>query len=288
MIGIRAVGSVTLSTVLCAAGLSGTAERAAIAADRLVERRAAAASAALDRLETSLAPAVEAGRRGAARIVTGDQRPGDAFAVAADLTLDARYAELDVARAVEALNSARRARDPEADAIESPVAPGDLATISGQLAATGEAGDAFAMLRRDADSVAERLAGALEALAADDLDAADAALAEARRAHEAVAAWEGPPDALPVWLATTAAMITAMDTMLTAQRTGDVGAARRAAREIAALEPEAATADRALRIAVSEGGNAIASTALGRLAGVLDAIGEARGRIAALPEERRP
>jgi hypothetical protein len=85
-----------------------------------------------------------------------------------------------------------------------------------------------------------------------------------------------------VWIETTGAMIEAMETIIDATQERDTERARLAAEEIGALQAEAATADRALRIAVSEGGNAVGAPALGRLATILDAIETAHARLGAV------
>ena len=289
MIGIRAALSATLTAGLCAAGLTGEQGPAAmIAAEQLVAERAARSDRALQALEEALAPAVEAARAGAARIVTGEEPPSEAFDAAADAVTSAEPAARAAAAAIDALDAARRARRPRAGAIGPVTSPGVLSSIAGQLRATGEAGDAFTATRRAAEGVVRGLERALAALAAEDLDAAEDATDEARRAHDEVAGWESPPPSLPVWLETTDAMIDAMQRIVSATRAGDADAAREAARVIGTLEEDAATADRALRIAVSEGGSALASTALGRLAGELDAVASARARVNAVLAEPTP
>jgi hypothetical protein len=289
MIGIPAALSTTLAAALCAATLTGAeGPGPRFAADRLVGDRAAAAIAALSALEVALAPAVDAARSGAARIVSGDEPPSEAFDTAAEVLTGAEPVAREAATAIEGLDAARRVREPGIDAIGAPIAIGELNSIAGQLQATGEAGDAFAAVRRDAGTVALALERALAALDDRELEAAQRASEEARRAYESVAGWESPPESLPVWLETTDAMIGAMERIVTATRDGDADAARRAAEDFAALEDEAAPADRALRIAVSEGGNALASTALRRLAGQLDAVASARARVGAIMTEGRP
>lgn len=289
MIGIRGPRSTALAAIFLAATLTGTeGPGPGLAADRLVAERAAAGMLALDALDDALAPALDAARSGAARIVSGSEPPSEAFSTAADALAAAEPAAREAAAAMEALDAARRARRPDSEAIDAPIAAGELGSIAGQMQATGAAGDAFARLRREAGTVAEALEHALASLAGEDLDAAQRAAEEAARAHDAVAAWESPPASLPVWLETTGAMIGAMERIVTATRAGDGDAARRAAEAFAALEDEASMADRALRIAVSEGGNALASTALGRLAGQLEAVASARARVAAVIAEARP
>jgi hypothetical protein len=289
MIGIRAGLSTALATALCAAVLTGTEGPGPdLAVDRLVAQRAGAAVAALDSLEAAMAPAVEAARIGAARTVSGDEPASEAFDAAADALGAAEPGAREAAVAVDRLDAARGLREPGAEAIGVPIPAGELGSIAAQLRATGEAGDAFAEVRHSAATVGLALERALAALDAGDLDAAQRATEEARGAREAVAALESAPRSLAVWLETTGAMIGAMERIVTATRAGDPDAARRAAEKFAALEDEAATADRALRIAVSEGGNALASTALRRLAGQLDAVASARARVVGIIAGPRP
>ncbi len=289
MIGIRGGLSTILAAALCAAGLAGTEGPArAIAADRLVGERASRADHALAALEEALAPAVEAARRGAGRIVSGDEPPGESFDAAAKAVTAAAPRAREAAEAVDALDAARRARRPGTPAIGPVISVGSLSSIAGQLEATGAAGDGFAATRRAADGVVPALERALGALAAGDLDAAESATRLARSAHDEVAGWDEPPESLPVWLETTDAMIDAMDGIVKATRAGDGDAAQKAADTIRGLADDAAAADRGLRIAVSEGGGALASTALGRLAAELDALASARIRVSAVLAERRP
>jgi hypothetical protein len=280
MIGIRGSISAMLAACLCAAGLTGMeGPGPMLAADRLVAERAARSDVAVQALEDALAPAVEAARRGAARIVTGDEPPSEAFDAAADAVRSAEPAARAATAAIGALDAARRARRPETAAVGRVTAPDVLTSIAGQLEATGDAADTFVARRRAADEVVAGLERALAALAAEDLDAAEDATDMARQAHRQVAAWDSPPPSLPVWLETTGAMIDAMERIVMATRAGDADAAREAGRVIGTLEEDAETADRALRIAVSEGGSALASTALGRLAGELDAVASVRARV---------
>jgi hypothetical protein len=288
MIGIRASASAALAALLCAVTLSGAGDfEARVAADRLVVERAERAAAALEALEAAIEPALEAARRGAARIVAGDASPGRAFAEAADATSNAESAAFAAATAVDELAAAQRARDPGSAAPSPPLRAGDLASIAGQLDATGAEGDAFAAVRRSADRVTPELERALAALQDGDLATAEEAVASARTHHAAVAAQELSLATLPVWLETTDAMIGAMETIVTATRAGDAGRAREAAAEFAALGNDAAEADRALRIAMAEGGASVSATALGRLADAVASLRDARSEVAAILQTAR-
>jgi hypothetical protein len=286
MIGVRAVASAALAGLVSAAAIGAGHEGPGprLGADRLVRERADAALDALDVLDRALEPAVAAARRGSARIVSGDAAPGEQLERAASAVASAEPLVREVAMTLEALNRARNARDPQVAPIREPLAAGELVSIGAQLDAAATAGEEFAAMRRRADGVTQSLDAALGALERRDLDAAATSVATARRDHDALVAWNAGLDTLPVWIATTDAMIDAMETIVDATRAGDVSAARDAAAAIAALESEAAVADRALRIAVSEGGAAVASPALARLSAAVAAVGDARGEAAAVVE----
>jgi hypothetical protein len=77
-------------------------------------------------------------------------------------------------------------------------------------------------------------------------------------------------------------MISAVEQIVAATRAGDASAAGAAADAFAALADDAVAADRALRIAFSEGGSALTATPLARLAAALRGIEAARARTAAI------
>jgi hypothetical protein len=162
-----------------------------------------------------------------------------------------------------------------------PVDPGEIESIAAQLAASAAAADRFADQRRRAERVTEALVEALAALEDGDLATGGARIAEARAAHDAIAGWDVDLVTLPVWLGTTDAMIGAMETIERATRAGDEVAARAGADAFAALADDAAPADRALRIAIGEGGSAVTAAPMGRLADVLRTIDAARAATAA-------
>ncbi|MGZ8475695.1 MAG: hypothetical protein ACXWWQ_05650, partial [Candidatus Limnocylindria bacterium] len=101
-------------------------------------------------------------------------------------------------------------------------------------------------------------------------------------AHDALVGAGGSSDALPVWLAATGAMITLVTTLIDATEADDTEAAAAASAEFAALAEDAAMADRALQIAISEGADSATRPAVARLAGALTAIGELRATIEAV------
>jgi hypothetical protein len=185
---------------------------------------------------------------------------------------------------VAALEAARRAGDPAAGSLAPGPDATELASIAGQLEASAAAGGAFAEMRHRATSIGSDLEAALDALDDGDLGAAEGRVAVARAAHDAVAGWEVGFVTLPVWIETTDEMIGAVERIVEATRDGDAAAADEAAADFAAVAGDGATADRALRIALSEGGSSMTSTPLTRLAGVLSAIGELRASVASVRE----
>ena len=284
MIGRRSprIGAAaTLVVVILVLNVGGPGSEVAVVADRLVAERSAAADAALVALAERLQPAVDAAREGGARVVAGEDPPAPAFLEAAELVTAATDAAVEARAACAGLGAALRARDVEATPLPPCPDPTEVASIAGQLSSTAEAGDAFAHVRRRAEHVTVALDAALAALDAGDLDAADAAMQGARADHDAVVALEPKPVTLPVWIETTDEMIAAVERVIGATRNHDAAAAASAAADFAALADEGVTADRALRIAIGEGGNAVAATALERLAGMLGAVEELRAAVAA-------
>jgi len=288
MIGRRPLVS-GLAAVVLVAGLGPGAERpdVELAARRLVEERAAAAEAALERLEAALLPAVEAGRAASARVVAGDQAPGPRVREAARLVRAAERAASEARRAVAALDQVRRAAAPDAEPLEAATQRGELGSIASQLEASVMAADDFAEMRRRAEAVAPTIEAALAALDRGELDAAAAEVAEARALHGDVAAWQVELDTLPVWLETTDAIIGAVERIVNGTRTGDTAAARRAAEDFAALADDGTTADRAVRIAIGEGGSAVMAAPLGRLASVLASVADLRRLVLEMDAARR-
>jgi hypothetical protein len=137
-------------------------------------------------------------------------------------------------------------------------------------------------MRARAGEVTEAVRDALDALDAGDLDAARLLLVEARSDHGSVADWEVELVTLPLWLETADAMIRAVERVVDAIDRNDSAAAVAAAEAFAALEDEAATADRAVRIAMSEGGVAVTAAPLERLGSILSSIAELRATLAAV------
>jgi hypothetical protein len=284
MIGTRAVLSATIAVVAVGAVFAGRMPDpgAAVAAEKLVGERAAATVAALDELEDALQPGLDVARHGAALVVAGDDAPGPVLEDASDQLRDAEEEAGEVRRAVDALNGAIAAWQAEAPTIGQQIERGEVGSIAAQLQATAPDADAFAEMRRRADGMIATLESALAALDAGDLGGADRLIAGARSDHDALTAWENDLLTLPIWIDTTDAMISDLETIVDATRTGDDAAAAAAATAFAARGNEAQTADRALRIAMAEGGAAVTAPALSRLAGMLGAIERLRAEAEAI------
>ncbi len=282
MIGTRLGPAVLLTLILVpligAGGPDPSLERAA---RQLVLARAAQADAALAALERALSPGLEAGRRGAALVVAGDDSPSAELRSAAEEVASAEDEAVVARRAVRALEGARRslgAGEPISLQLES----GEVGSVAAQLDASAPAGDAFAEMRRRAEGLVGRLESVLAALADGTMDEARAGVAGVRSDHDALAAWEVDLVTLPVWLDTTDAMIGAVEAILAATEAGDGEAALEAADDFAALATEAAPADRALRIAIGEGGSAVTGAPLSRLADMLRNVADARAQVASI------
>jgi hypothetical protein len=271
------VGIVALVPLL---GSGGPDPSAAIAARALVAERAAAADAALLALERAIQPALDLARSGAARVVNGESPPGEPLAAAGTLLAEVDDVAAEAAARVRALDGARRAMEAPGEPIEPPAQPGELASIGAQLERTATAADRFASMRLRAERVLTGLAVVVEALGDGDAAGADAALVQARADHEAIAAWEVDLVTLPVWVEASGALVDAAEALVTATAGGDARAAADAADEFARQREGAASADRALRIAMGEGGAAVAAAPLGRLADLLRRTAEARAAVA--------
>lgn len=280
MIGIRAVLALGLATIGLATmlGPGWPDPGIGLAAQRLVIERAGRADAALAALEQGVAPGLEAARQASARVVTGDEEPGPLFRTAAVLLTDLDAS--DVRDAVTRLDGARQAAMSGAPVVATPVDAGEIASIAAQLHGTADAADAFVTMRRRAERVTGTLDEALRFLERGEADLASERVAAARGEHDIIAGWEVGLPTLPVWIGTVDAMIGAMERLVAATQVGNREGAAAAASDVAAVADDAAMADRALRIAIGEGGASIASTPLGRLADLLGRVRDARAEMA--------
>lgn len=282
MIGIRVLPTaLAVLAVIPLVGAGGPEPSAALAARQLVLDRAAAADAALHALEEAIAPGLDAARRGSARVVSGDDAPGAELRAAAATLASADGVAGAARRAVDALEGARRLVGAGA-VIDLDVGQGEIGSIAAQVEGTAGAADAFADMRRRAERLVVGLEGALAALEAGSLGEARDLVAVARDDHDALAAWEVELVTLPVWIDTTDAMIGSMETIIAATEAGDEASATAAAQEFTALAEEAGPADRALRIAIGEGGSAVTAAPLGRLADLLREVALTRLEVASI------
>ena len=281
MIGTRPWLTGASALVLTTFGFGAGAPRPEIAieAERLVTERAEAAAGALAPLHDQLMVVIDAAREGSAAIVAGDAPPGPSLLEAADLLLAAVPAATVAERSVRDLERARRARSPDAAAMPPGAEGASFAGIAAQLADAAEAGDLFAEMRRRAASVPESLEEALSALAADDLVAAADSVAVARADHDALAGWDVDIVTLPIWIETTDATIGAVERLVAAIEADDAEAAERAAQDVAELSDDATRADRALQLAISEGGGSIAAPPLAQLAAAIGAVEAQRSAV---------
>jgi hypothetical protein len=286
MIGTRAAASVA-ATVLGLLVLSGpgtTDPAVSIAAERLVRVRAQAAVDALDALRAALEPGLEEARRAAAAVLTAETLPGERLEAAGATIAAADAQAIAARRAWDRLNGARAAWRGDLAALPDPIPRGELPSIGDQLRVTAPAADAFVDMRQRGLGLPTALAEAVTSLERGDPDAAAAIVARARADLAVLVEWQAAPSTLPVWAGTTDAMIGAVDALISATRAGDAAAAAVAGEAFAGLADEATTADRALRIALGEGGSALTAAPLERLAAALGGIEDARNTAAAIAE----
>ena len=264
---------------------------ATIGAERLIRDRAVAAVVALDQLRASVEPGLDAARAASAGVLSGDDAPSQGIEAAAALIADAEEAVAPARRAVSSLASARAAWHPgtsQPSQPSQPVAAGELTSIATQLRASAQVADAFADRRVRGTGLPAVLEQALRSLNAGGFSEASEHVARARDAHAAIVAWETDLPTLPIWIATMDAMISAVEQIVEATRDGDDAMALEAAEAFGAISGDAATADRALRIALSEGGSALTAAPLERLAATIGAIEDSRAAVAAIGEEVTP
>ena len=242
-----------------------------IAAERIAILRQQSAEAAtrLDALIAQLQLALDAGRRGSALVIDGDESPRADLLQAAQAIRDASDEAALAAAAATRVNGTMAALG------RSPLPPGPtsalLPGISAGFSAAAEAAEPFVARRQATDETLDALGEALAALEDDDPRSALAALDRADAALNAVRDWEEPPTVLPFWLDTTGDLLTAARRIAVASLDGDADAVARAADRYARAAAEARRADTALAIAIAESGSSLAATPLQLLADALDA-----------------
>lgn len=290
MIGTRAVLSVgtTIIGLLVLTGPRVADPAVSIGAERIVRVRAEAAVDALDALRAAIQPGLDDARRAAAAVLTADAGPGDRLEAAGTTIANAEPAAVAARRAWDRLNGARAAWRSGLAPLPDPIPSGELASIGDQLGAAAPAADAFVDMRLRGLGLPTALGGAVSALERGDPETAEGIVNQARADLILLSGWENAPTSLPVWVSTTDAMISAVDDLITAVRAGDAAAASLAAEAFTGLADEASTADRALRIALGEGGSALTAAPLERLAAALGGIEDARATAAAMAAAPSP
>jgi hypothetical protein len=241
---------------------------------------AAAAQAAVDRLAAALRSALDEARRGAAATVDGDDPPGAHLTVAADRFTSATRPLADAHSALAHLAALLAARRGTA-APELPVTAGELTAVAGQLQAAAPAADAFRDMRQSSRAALDELRATLVALDAGDARGALAAAKRGSASLDAVRAWPGQIDTLPVWVDTSGQLLSALAELAQARIDGDRPAAAAAAERYATAARDADRADRAWAIALAEGGGAVTSPALA-------AAAETLGRVEATDAQLQP
>lgn len=263
-------------------GAGGPDPSTVLAARALVVERAAAADDALVALERAIEPALELARSGAARVVNGESLPGEPLAAAGTMLVEIDPLGVEAATRLRALEGAHRALDGESASMRPPAEAGELASIGAQLEGTAPAANRFAAMRLRAERVLSGLGTVVEALGAGDVEAARLALDAVRADHEAIAAWEVDLLTLPVWVEAAGSLVGAAEALVSATADRDPEAVADAADAFARQREGAASADRALRIAMGEGAAAVTAAPLGRLADILRRTAEARATVAAI------
>jgi hypothetical protein len=245
-------------------------------------RLAAADDARLAAVAAALERAIDAGRRGAARIIQGETPPAADLEQAADAAARAMQLAADSQRADAAVDGTRLAVMPGQPALPAGPRSGDLSGIDRQLRDAAAASGPFVQRRHAAAETLEAMRAALAALDRGDAAAALTTLDRADAARRVVRGWPEPPVVLPFWLRTTDRMLSAARDIADATLAGDAAAAQRAGRAYRLAATHARRADTALALAISEAGSALASVPLRRLAEALDATGERRAAVASV------
>lgn len=246
---------------------------------------AEAAAAKVEELSVALDVARDAARRGSALVVSGDRDPAPELLAAASALEGGGDAATGAQAAMRALGGVFAAVRPQDEAPVLAVSGPTLLGIASQLRGSMEAAGAFVERRHASQATLTALGDALAALERSDLDAAEAALATARDARATVGDWEAQPPELSIWLGTTSAMLDAADRIVAAVRAGDAGAADAAGRDYRDAAAQAGLADRALALAISEGGAAVTATPLLRLAAALEDVASVRAALAVLASD---
>jgi hypothetical protein len=220
-------------------------------------------------------------RHGAAATVSGDDPPGAHLRAAADRLAASEPTADRVTVALAALRGelaivARR------DPPELRLAASDLGSIALQLRGAATPADAFAEMRLSTRRVLDELQAALIALRDKELTTATTALAGADDALAVVRAWPGRLATLPLWITTVDRLLAALHDVADARAAGDAAGEASALAAYRAAAADAAQADRALAIALAEGGGGISEVPMARLADALAKVEAASAAVAPL------
>jgi len=248
---------------------------------RQLETTARDADTALRQLGDGLQLALGWARQGAANTLSGEAAPGPQLAIAGG-QVEALDGRLGAARAALARLESQLAVGLRSDAPRLALAPADLASIGQALRGASAPSDAFAAMRLSSQGVLTELRAALIATDAGQSTPALAAISAAQRRMAAVRAYQAQLVTLPIWADTTAALLDALQELGRARLANDLGRERRALRSYASAAANAAQADRALAIALAEGGAAISRSALQGMADALAQVQAARDGLAPL------
>ena len=243
------------------------------------------ADAALRQLGDGLQLALGSARQGAADTLSGEEAPGPRLALAAD-QVEALEGRLRAARAALARVASQLAIGSRTDAPRLALAPTDLAPIGQALRGASAPSDAFAAMRRSSQAVLTELRAALIATDAGQSAAALVAVTAAQRRLAVVRAYDAQLVTLPIWADTSTALLDALQELSRARLAHDLARERGALRSYARAAASAAQADRALAIALAEGGAAISRSALQGMADALAQLQAARDGLAPLVLDR--
>lgn len=235
---------------------------------------------ALGEAATALAAAIEAARLASTNAFTAEVIDASLFTAAASATR-AAAAPVDEARLAVGRVAQRTAALGLA-ALRPPLDGARAVAAADAIEGATPAAEGFAGLRADTELALDALAAAVEDLGAGDHAAA---LVAAEEVDAAIGRIEPYALALPelrLWLETTGDLRDAVRAAATAIRDGDREAAAAAQARLADAAGEAAVADRALALAISEGASRVLGTPLGRLARLARDVADAQDALAAL------
>ena len=246
------------------------------------------AAHALDAAAAALATAIDAARTASASALSGTAIDAAAFTEAGRLARSAA-APLDEAREALARAAARCA----ALGITVPqltIGSARATSAGDAIADSADAARGFLGLRQDTALVLAGLGTAAEALSAGDHAAALAAAGDARTAVTRIEPYAASLPALRLWLETAGDLLATVDEAVSALRDGDAAAAAAAQARLRDAAGEAAVADRALALAISEGASRVLGSSLQQLAELSrdvadtqDAVDRSAAALLALP-----